>query len=61
MTRRFDMIASKQAWALKRLFSSFLYGVPPHDGATFTVVPLFPGAVALLGWIPASHCVTNKV
>ena len=42
------------AWALARLFSSFLYSVPVHDGATFTAVPLFLAAVALLAcWIPA--------
>ena len=42
------------AWALAKLFTSFLYGVPAHDGLTFAVVPLFLGAVALLAcWIPA--------
>jgi len=42
------------AWAFARLFTSFLYGVPAHDLPTFTLVPLFLAAVALLaGWIPA--------
>jgi predicted permease len=42
------------AWALTRLFSSFLYGVPAHDGATFTIVPVFLAAVAFLAcWIPS--------
>jgi len=42
------------AWALAKLFTSFLYGLPPHDVATFTTVPLFLGAIAFLAsWIPA--------
>jgi ABC-type antimicrobial peptide transport system permease subunit len=42
------------AWAMAHLMSSFLYGVPPHDPVTFTVVPLFLASVALLAcWIPA--------
>jgi predicted permease len=42
------------AWAAARLLASFLYGVPPHDPVTFTVVPLFLAAVALLAcWLPA--------
>jgi ABC-type antimicrobial peptide transport system permease subunit len=42
------------AWALARLFSSFLYGVPAHDGATFTIVPLFLAGIAFLAcWIPS--------
>lgn len=42
------------AWAVARLLASFLYGVPPHDPVTFTVVPLFLATVALLAcWLPA--------
>ena len=42
------------AWALAKLFTRFLYGVPAHDAATFTLVPLFLAAVALLAcWIPS--------
>lgn len=42
------------AWVLAKLFASFLYGVPSHDGATFTLVPLFLASVALLAcWIPS--------
>ena len=42
------------AWALAKLFTSFLYGVPAHDAATFTLVPLFLAAVAFLAcWIPS--------
>jgi len=42
------------AWAVAHLMSSFLYGVPPHDPVTFTVVPLFLASVALLAcWLPA--------
>jgi len=42
------------AWGLAKLFTSFLYGVPAHDGATFTLVPLFLAAVAFLAcWLPS--------
>lgn len=42
------------ALMVAKLCSSFLYGIQPHDTATFTVVPLFLGVVALLAcWIPA--------
>ncbi|HWC97134.1 MAG TPA: ABC transporter permease [Candidatus Sulfopaludibacter sp.] len=42
------------AWGFARLFTSFLYGVPAHDAATFTLVPLFLAVVALLAcWIPS--------
>jgi ABC-type antimicrobial peptide transport system permease subunit len=42
------------AWGLAKLFTSFLYGVPTHDAATFTLVPLFLAAVAFLAcWIPS--------
>ena len=42
------------AWAFAKLFTSFLYGVPAHDTATFTIVPLFLAAVAFLAcWIPS--------
>src|SRR5277367_76114 len=42
------------AFALAKLFTSILYGVRPHDLVTFTFVPLFLAAVALLAcWIPS--------
>jgi predicted permease len=42
------------AFAVAGLFSSFLYGIAPHDIMTFTVVPLFLAVVALVAcWIPA--------
>jgi predicted permease len=42
------------AWMLSRLASSFLYGIQPHDVITFSIVPLFLIAVALVAcWIPA--------
>ena len=40
--------------AATKLFSSFLYGVRPHDVLTFTLVPIFLTTVALAAsWIPA--------
>ena len=42
------------AWGMAKLFTSFLYGVPAHDAATFTLVPVFLAAVAFLAcWIPS--------
>jgi len=42
------------AWVVAKFSASVLYGVRPHDAVTFTVVPLFLAAVALLAsWIPA--------
>jgi predicted permease len=42
------------AWATAKLSTSVLYGVQPHDMATFTVVPVFLCFVALVAcWIPA--------
>jgi predicted permease len=42
------------ALAVAKLSASILYGVRPHDVATFVSVPLFLTAVALLAcWIPA--------
>ena len=42
------------AFALAGILSSFLYGIRPHDVITFTIVPLFLAAVALIAcWIPA--------
>lgn len=42
------------AWMVARFSASFLYGVPPHDAITFTLVPLFLAAIAFLAcWIPA--------
>jgi ABC-type lipoprotein release transport system permease subunit len=42
------------AFAVSKLFTSILYGVAPHDLATFTFVPLFLAGIALLAcWIPS--------
>jgi predicted permease len=42
------------AFALSRLFTSVLYGIHSSDPATFTAVPIFLAAVALLAcWLPA--------
>jgi len=42
------------ALAVAKLFNSFLYGVRPHDALTFTIVPLFLTAVALVAcWLPS--------
>jgi predicted permease len=42
------------AFVVAGLLSSFLYGIRPHDAMTFTVVPLFLAAVALVAcWVPA--------
>jgi predicted permease len=42
------------AWMAAKFSSSFLYGIHPHDLATFTVVPVILALVALLAcWIPA--------
>lgn len=42
------------AFALAKFSSSLLYGVRPHDVATFTIVPAFLVVVALFAcWIPA--------
>jgi predicted permease len=42
------------ALAVAKFSSSFLYGIRPHDLATFTTLPLFLAVVALFAcWIPA--------
>ena len=42
------------AWMAAKFSSSFLYGIRPHDIATFTLVPVLLAAVALFAcWIPA--------
>jgi len=42
------------AWAVAKFSASFLYGIHPHDIATFTLVPVFLVSIALLAcWIPA--------
>jgi predicted permease len=49
------------AWVLAKLFTSVLYGVPPHDLATFILVPLFLAAVALLAcWIPSRRAASAE-
>jgi predicted permease len=48
------MLGIPAAFALAKLFTSVLYGIHNNDPATFTVVPLFLAAVALLAcWLPA--------
>jgi ABC-type antimicrobial peptide transport system permease subunit len=37
------------AWGVARFSDSILYGVPVHDLVTFIGVPVFLGAVALVG------------
>jgi ABC-type antimicrobial peptide transport system permease subunit len=47
------------AWVVAQVSAAFLYGVRPHDLATFTAVPLFLAAVALLAcWIPSRRAAT---
>jgi ABC-type antimicrobial peptide transport system permease subunit len=47
------------AFALAKFSTSLLYGVRPHDAITFTAVPIFLAAVALLAcWIPARRATT---
>jgi predicted permease len=42
------------AWMAAKFSSSFLYGIHPHDLATFTLVPVLLVLIALLAcWIPA--------
>jgi predicted permease len=48
------MLGMGAALAAARLSTAILYGVPPHDLATFTAVPLFLAAVAFVAcWIPS--------
>ena len=50
------------ALAVAKFSSSFLYGVRPHDLVTFTLVPVFLVAVALLAcWIPARRAARVNV
>ncbi len=49
------------AWAVTKLFTSVLYGVRPHDFATFAIVPLFLAAVAFLAcWIPSRRAASAE-
>lgn len=42
------------AFAATNVFASMLYRIRPHDVVTFTIVPLFLAAIALVAcWIPA--------
>jgi len=42
------------AWALSKIIASLLYGVEPHDLATFLIVPAVLAIPALIaGWPPA--------
>jgi putative ABC transport system permease protein len=50
------------AWAVAKFFSSFLYGVHPHDILTFATMPLFLVAVALLAcWAPARRAARTDI
>jgi predicted permease len=49
------------AWALTKLFTSVLYGVPAHDTAIFTAVPLLLAAVALFAcWLPSRRAASAE-
>lgn len=42
------------AWMVTKLFAAVLFGVPPHDPAIFTLVPVFLAAVAFVAcWLPS--------
>ena len=50
------------AWAVAKFFSSFLYGVHPHDALTFATMPLFLGVVALLAcWARARRAARTDI
>lgn len=62
MTAAALAIGMPAAWALARFASSFLYGVRPHDPATFVLVPVFLAAVAGVAcWVPARRAVRVNV
>jgi predicted permease len=49
------------AWVVTKLFTSVLYGVPPHDLMIFTLVPLFLVAVAFLAcWLPSRRAAGSE-
>jgi predicted permease len=49
------------AWVVAKLFTSVLYGVPPHDLSIFTLVPLFLMGVAMLAcWIPSRRAASAE-
>jgi predicted permease len=49
------------AWVVAKLFTSALYGVPPHDLVIFTVVPLFLIGIALLAcWLPSRRAAGSE-
>jgi predicted permease len=49
------------AWAVSQLFTAVLYGVRPHDLATFLLAPLFLACVAALAcWLPARRAATAE-
>ncbi|QNI37117.1 ABC transporter permease [Edaphobacter albus] len=53
------VIGFPTAWMAARFARSFLYGVQPHDRATFIAMPLFLAAIALVAaWIPARRAAT---
>lgn len=53
------MLGLPAAFAAAKLARSILYGVQPHDLATFTFVPLFLAVVTLLAcWIPSRRAAT---
>jgi predicted permease len=49
------------AWAVAKLFTSVLYGVPAHDAAIFTLVPLLLAVVALFAcWLPSRRAASAE-
>jgi ABC-type antimicrobial peptide transport system permease subunit len=49
------------AWAVAKLFTSVLYGVPAHDLAIFTLVPLLLATVALFAcWLPSRRAASAE-
>jgi predicted permease len=48
------MLGWPAAWMLSKLSTSFLYGIQPHDAATFTIAPVFLAGIAFIAcWLPA--------
>ena len=42
------------SWALTRFLSSILFGIRPHDLATFIILPVFLASMVLLAsYVPA--------
>jgi predicted permease len=49
------------AWAVAKLFTSALYGVPAHDLAVFATVPLFLTVITFLAcWLPSRRAASAE-